>query len=62
MAFKIGDFEIEVKDKEGKELDKLPEDLPVYDFEGNIVTLKEAKDGYLRQSDYTKKTQEIAAL
>ena len=30
------------------------------EFDGGKVTLKELQDGYLRQSDYTRKTQELA--
>jgi len=61
-VIKIGDFELVVKDKEGKELDKLPPELPVHDFEGNTLSLKEVREGYLRQADYTKKTQEVGQL
>lgn len=37
-----------------------PSDVIFHDPEGNPVTADEAHRGYLRQSDYTKKTQEIA--
>ncbi len=59
---KIGDFEMVIKNKDGVELDEMPKDLPVHDFEGNVVTLQEAKDGYMRQSDYTLKTQELGKM
>lgn len=59
---KFGDFEIVVKDKDGVELDAMPTDLPVHDFEGNVVTLQEVKDGYMRQADYTIKTQELSKM
>jgi len=61
-TIKIGDFEMVVRDKDGKELDTVPDDLPIVDFEGNQLTVKELKEGYLRQQDYTKKTQEVAEL
>ena len=61
-VLKIGDFELVVKDKDGVELDAIPADLPVHDFEGNVVTLQEAKDGYMRQADYTIKTQELGKM
>ena len=62
MAFKLGNYEITVKDESGNEAEALPDGLPVTDFEGNTVTLDEVKKGYLRQSDYTRKTQEVAAV
>ena len=61
MGLKVGDYEVVVK-KGDQELDTMPGDLPVMDFEGNTVTLKEVQDGYMRQSDYTKKTQQVAKL
>lgn len=38
-----------------------PEDF-LFEVEGNRITLDEARNGYLRQSDYTKKTQELAEM
>lgn len=38
-----------------------PTDVIFHDPEGNPVTVREAHQGYLRQADYTRKTQEIAA-
>lgn len=38
-----------------------PDDVIFHDPEGNPVTAEEAHRGYLRQADYTRKTQEIAA-
>jgi hypothetical protein len=32
----------------------------VFEIDGQKLTLDELKAGYLRQSDYTKKTQELA--
>lgn len=61
MSIKIGDYEIVVKKGEA-ELDKLPDDLPVHDFEGNTVTLKEVQEGYMRNADYTQKTQSVAEM
>ena len=58
---KFGDYEVEIK-KGDKVLDSVPDDLPVIDFEGNTITMKEAKDGYMRTKDYTQKTQKIAAV
>ena len=58
---KIGKYEVTIKDGD-TELDSLPSDLPVFDFEGNVVTYEEAKGGYLRQSDYSKKTAEVASM
>lgn len=34
----------------------------VVEIDGQEITLEELKQGYLRQSDYTKKTQEIAQM
>jgi hypothetical protein len=34
----------------------------LFEIDGTTITLEEAKKGYLRQSDYTKKTQELAAI
>jgi hypothetical protein len=57
----MGDYEIVVK--KGEEvLDSIPDDLPVHNFEGDVVTLSEARDGYMRQADYTKKTQSVAEV
>jgi hypothetical protein len=58
---KIGEYEVTIK-KGDEELTELPSDLPVHDFEGNVVTLEEARGGYLRQSDYSKKTAEVADM
>ena len=38
----------------------LPTDVIFHDPEGNPVTAEEAHRGYLRQSDYTRKTQELS--
>lgn len=32
----------------------------LFEYEGQQITLEEARNGYLRQADYTRKTQEIA--
>ena len=58
---KIGKYDVTIKDGD-TELDSLPSDLPVFDFEGNVITYEEAKGGYLRQSDYSKKTAEVADM
>jgi hypothetical protein len=58
---KIGKYDVTIKDGD-TELDSLPSDLPVFDFEGNVITYQEAKGGYLRQSDYSKKTAEVASM
>lgn len=34
----------------------------IFDLDGTPITLDEAKNGYLRQSDYTRKTQELAEM
>lgn len=34
----------------------------LFEHEGNPITLDEARNGYLRQSDYTRKTQELAEM
>ena len=34
----------------------------LFEIEGSRITLDEARNGYLRQSDYTKKTQELAEM
>ena len=46
--------------EEDEEPDEDPEEVVYTTPEGDEVTLEELKRGYLRQSDYTKKTQEIA--
>lgn len=33
---------------------------PLFEVDGTPITLDEARNGYLRQSDYTRKTQELA--
>jgi len=33
---------------------------PLFEVDGTPITLDEARSGYLRQSDYTRKTQELA--
>lgn len=33
---------------------------PLFEVDGEPITLDEARNGYLRQSDYTRKTQELA--
>lgn len=59
---KLGNYEVTIKRSDGTELPTVPDDLPVIDFEGNAVSVGEAKKGYLRQQDYTKKTQGVAEL
>jgi hypothetical protein len=61
MSIKMGDYEIVIK-KGDEELGAIPDDLPVHNFEGETVTLAEAKDGYMRQADYTQKTQSVAEV
>jgi len=58
---KIGKYEVIVKDGD-KELDAIPNDLPVFDFEGNQITMQEAQQGYMRTADYTRKTQQVAQV
>ena len=58
---KIGKYDVTIKDGD-TEITELPSDLPVFDFEGNVVTLEEARAGNLRQSDYSKKTAEVAEM
>jgi hypothetical protein len=58
---KIGEYEVVIK-KGDKELETIPNDLPVFDFEGNQITMKEAQEGYMRTADYTKKTQSVAEV
>lgn len=51
----------EDSEEDGDEEDEEDSSEPVYTTpDGEEVTLEELKRGYLRQSDYTKKTQEIA--
>jgi len=50
----------EESDEETKTREISPDDVIFHDPEGNPVTREEAHRGYLRQSDYTRKTQEIA--
>jgi len=42
------------------EAEEAPEDIVYHTEDGGDVTLEELKRGYLRQSDYTKKTQDVA--
>lgn len=35
---------------------------PLFEVDGTPITLDEARNGYLRQSDYTRKTQELAEM
>lgn len=44
---------------EAPETDETPEEQ-YFDIDGNQVSLSEIRSSYMRQSDYTKKTQEIA--
>lgn len=51
--------EVEVEGEEGEEEDE--EGVEMVELsDGSKLPLKEVTDGYLRQSDYTKKTQELA--
>jgi hypothetical protein len=61
MSIKMGDYEVVIK-KGDEVLSEVPADLPVHNFEGETVTLAEAKDGYMRQADYTQKTQKVAEV
>ncbi|MCM2433212.1 hypothetical protein [Agrobacterium rosae] len=45
---------------EAPETDETPEEEQYFDIDGNQVSLSEIRSSYMRQSDYTKKTQEIA--
>lgn len=40
--------------------EKQDSEAQVFEIDGQKLTLDELKSGYLRQSDYTKKTQELA--
>ncbi|WP_296076659.1 hypothetical protein [uncultured Agrobacterium sp.] len=44
---------------EAPETDEMPEEQ-YFDIDGNQVSLSEIRSSYMRQADYTKKTQEIA--
>lgn len=35
---------------------------PLFEIDGTGITLEEARNGYLRQADYTRKTQELAEM
>lgn len=37
-----------------------PQDTQVFEVNGKTVTIEELQKGYMRQSDYTRKTQELA--
>ena len=54
--------EAEVSDDEAEdeETDNGLSDETTVEVNGNNVSLKELKDGYMRQADFTKKTQELA--
>lgn len=62
MAIKLGKYTVDIKDADGKVLDQLPDELPVIDFDGNTVTLSEARSGFMRHDDYTRKTTEVAEV
>lgn len=51
----------DVEPEDNKEEESNPEDLvpQTFEIDGQEVTLEELKGGYLRQSDYTRKTQEV---
>lgn len=57
-----GEIEESQEDDEGEPEDDSEEesDEGYLDIDGDRITLEEAKKGYLRQQDYTRKTQEIA--
>ena len=50
----------EESDEEVTAYEPKPTDVIFHDPEGNPVTAEEAHRGYLRQSDYTRKTQELS--
>lgn len=50
----------EESDEEVEAREVSPNDVIFHDPEGNPVTAEEAHRGYLRQSDYTKKTQQLS--
>tara|TARA_R110000851_G_scaffold65236_2_gene148161 strand:+ start:1617 stop:2663 length:1047 start_codon:yes stop_codon:yes gene_type:complete len=47
-------------DEDEEDVPEPEEDIVYHTEDGSDVTLEELKRGYLRQSDYTKKTQEVA--
>lgn len=49
-----------VSEAESPETTEEPDNRPVILPDGSEITVEEARKGYLRQSDYTRKTQEIA--
>lgn len=51
---------VEKQDKEEKK--PLSEDSLTFDVDGVQVTIAELKSGYMRQDNYTRKTQELAAF
>jgi mannose/fructose/N-acetylgalactosamine-specific phosphotransferase system component IIB len=54
----------ETEDEEDEDEDseeEQPESEVVFEVDGESITLDDLKAGYLRQSDYTTKTQEVAA-
>lgn len=52
------DFEAEVSSEDL--VDESPPVEPVFEVDGEPITVDEARNGYLRQSDYTRKTQELS--
>lgn len=56
----LGDFSDDTSDGTVTESSEPIESL--FEIDGTPITLDEAKNGYLRQSDYTKKTQELAEM
>lgn len=56
----LTDFDESVSDEPVSESSEPVESL--FEIDGTAITLDEAKNGYLRQSDYTKKTQELAEM
>ena len=55
------DEEESEEDEGGDADDELADDLKVQLDDGSLVTIAELKKGHLRQADYTKKTQALAA-
>jgi len=54
-------FDSDVDDSSGFVSESEPVEA-LFELDGTPITLDEARNGYLRQSDYTKKTQELAEM
>lgn len=67
----VASFDLEPASTQDETIDSTPDGSftesseavdPLFEIDGTGITLEEARNGYLRQSDYTRKTQELAEM